>query len=256
MLIIKADDTFARIEQGGIIPSGTVGAQKAKFIFSEHWDKFVKTVQFTGSGVTIEIVPIENGEEVSIPFECLAQPGQLKIALYGVNSTERMPVIYTMVEVRDSGIGDGQLPSAPTPTVYEQILGHIDQLNLKLNTFMQEYKVDDQEKEQIADYANEKLTGQQVLSKIKTSNSGPTQSSLSIFGNVLDSLILPNKETIYEMEDPEYSIPSGLAVKNYVNDITSAMNVSIGQLFDMLETIEIGLEHIVEEQESILGGEA
>ncbi|MEE1186446.1 MAG: hypothetical protein UHN02_03600 [Acutalibacteraceae bacterium] len=255
MLVIKADKTFLKVLEGGVIPSGTVGAEKIKFIFSDEWAQYTKTVHFTGSDKTIIIEGVENDKAFSIPYECLVEPGTLKIALYGIYKDERMPTIYTTVEVRDSGITDGELPSSPTQSVYEQILSMYNDLYNKIYDLYYGYEIPENAKTEIANYANEILTGAQITSKLKFVNCGPTESMLSSYDDEIVSLILPSVGTMDDYDDAEHAIPSAEAVKNYVLKYHNQLSDSVDGLAAQTSEINSGLQAVLDAQEAIIRGD-
>ena len=76
------------------ITTGMVGL-RAEFIFSEDWAGLQKTAVCAGSGVTKDVLVVQDA--ITVPPECLTDPASdLKIGLYGTNSTGNIviPTIY------------------------------------------------------------------------------------------------------------------------------------------------------------------
>lgn len=96
------------------ITTGMVGL-RAEFIFSDDWDGLQKTAVCAGSGVTKDVLVVQ--DEITVPHECLTDPASdLKIGLYGTNSTGNIviPTVYAYC----GRLFRGADPSGDTSTDY------------------------------------------------------------------------------------------------------------------------------------------
>lgn len=76
------------------ITTGMVGL-RAEFSFSADWDGLQETAVCVGSGVTRDILDVQDA--ITVPHECLTDPAsELKIGVYGVNSSGDLviPTVY------------------------------------------------------------------------------------------------------------------------------------------------------------------
>lgn len=92
---------------------------KAKFIFTPDWDGCVKTAIFSGTEKAYEV--LLTGDECTVPHEVLG--GRFGVSVFGINGDMRITTDTAYITVHKSGFAEGETPSDPTPTVYEQLLG-------------------------------------------------------------------------------------------------------------------------------------
>ena len=114
------------------ITTGMVGL-RAEFIFSEDWAGLQKTAVCAGSGVTKDVLVVQDA--ITVPPECLTDPASdLKIGLYGTNSTGNIviPTVYAYC----GRLFRGADPSGDTSTDYtlpiwaqlQAMMGSLDNL--------------------------------------------------------------------------------------------------------------------------------
>lgn len=95
---------------------------KAKFIFTPDWEGCVKTAIFSGTEKAYEV--LLTGDECTVPHEVLG--GRFGVSVFGINGDMRITTDTAYITVHKSGFAEGETPSDPTPTVYEQLLGTIE----------------------------------------------------------------------------------------------------------------------------------
>ena len=96
---------------------------KAKFIFTPDWDGCVKTAIFSGTEKAYEV--LLTGDECTVPHEVLG--GRFGVSVFGINGDMRITTDTAYITVHKSGFAEGETPSDPTPTVYEQLLNEIEE---------------------------------------------------------------------------------------------------------------------------------
>lgn len=96
---------------------------KARFVFSGDWDGCTKTAIFAGKDGTYEV--LLTNDECTVPHEALT--GRFGVSVFGVEGTRRITTDTVYVAVQKSGFIEGETPSDPTPTVYEQLLNEIEE---------------------------------------------------------------------------------------------------------------------------------
>lgn len=103
-----------------------------KFMFPESWNGFQKTAVFKGVDNQIFNVVLNSdndlciGEnECYIPHEVLKTPS-FKLSVFGVSEDSVATTTEAEIKVLQSGYAEGDEPSDPTPTVYEQLINLAD----------------------------------------------------------------------------------------------------------------------------------
>ena len=96
---------------------------RARFVFTSDWDGCTKTAIFAGKDGTYEALLMN--DECTVPHEVLT--GRFGVSVYGVDGTRRITTDTVYVAVQKSGFTEGETPSDPTPTVYEQLLNEIEE---------------------------------------------------------------------------------------------------------------------------------
>ena len=95
---------------------------RAKFIFTPDWDGCEKTAIFSGTEKAYEV--LLTGDECTVPHEVLG--GRFGVSVFGINGDMRITTDTAYITAHQSGFAEGETPSDPTPTVYEQLLGKIN----------------------------------------------------------------------------------------------------------------------------------
>lgn len=115
--IIAYDNTIA----------DSVMFEKIRFNFPDTWNGYDKTAIFRNGDEKISVVlnsdsALCTGEnECYVPYEVIKAP-QFTVSVFGVSGDSRATTPQARIMVRESGYGEGDMPSEPTPTEYEQLL--------------------------------------------------------------------------------------------------------------------------------------
>ena len=96
---------------------------RARFVFSGDWDGCTKTAIFAGKDGTYEV--LLTNDECTVPHEVLT--GRFGVSVFGINGNTRITTDTAYIAVHQSGFAEGETPSDPTPTVYEQLLNEIEE---------------------------------------------------------------------------------------------------------------------------------
>ena len=125
MLIIAADSTSLHVVDGSPLPSGSKNKPSVIFELDSFWEQYAVTAIFNGNGETVHLANISSGIKYSIPWECIAEPGVVKISLFGIKEGTLSTVIGTSFQVLESGINESAMPQSPTPSAYEQYVNAV-----------------------------------------------------------------------------------------------------------------------------------
>lgn len=124
---------YVKINDNGIIEnfettvSDSIKYETVKFQFPLKWKEYSKTVVFRNNNSILNVVlDTENDlciseNECYIPYEVL-KPPFFTVSVFGVLGDSRVTSTKAEIKVIESGYAEGDKPSAPTPTEYEQLL--------------------------------------------------------------------------------------------------------------------------------------
>lgn len=128
MLIIAADSNSLHVVDGSPLPSGSINKPSVMFELDSFWEQYAVTAVFDGNGKTVQLANIASGVQYSVPWECVTEPGVVKISLFGIKEGVLSTVIGTSFQVVESGINEAALPQSPTPSAYEQYVNTVSRL--------------------------------------------------------------------------------------------------------------------------------
>ena len=128
IILIKVDV----FDDGNIIAydntiADSVMFEKISFIFPKSWNGYAKTAVFKNGGTTVSVVldsdsTLCTGEnECYVPYEVIKAPG-FTVSAFGISGNSRATSSQARINVVESGYGEGDVPPAPTPSEYEQLL--------------------------------------------------------------------------------------------------------------------------------------
>ena len=102
--------------------AGNIGTYTFSFDFDEHWQGLFKFVSFS-KGSDTYIVRLEN-DTANVPSEILEKPSLCSFGVYGTNGENDIKRISSNIlefEVIESAYSKWQLPTTPTPDVWEAL---------------------------------------------------------------------------------------------------------------------------------------
>lgn len=109
------------------VVSDSVLYERIKFTFPESWEGYTKTAVFRNGDITLSV--ILNGDsdlcviadECYIPHEVIKFP-EFTVSVFGILGDSRVTTPQAAIRVIQSGYGEGDKPSDPTPTEYQQLI--------------------------------------------------------------------------------------------------------------------------------------
>ena len=140
MIKVEICDNGQIIAHNNII-ADSVLFEKISFNFPESWNGYKKTAVFRNGEKTVRVVLDESSElctgenECYIPYEVIKAP-QFTVSVFGVLGESKATTPQARVKVTESGYGEGDEPSEPTPTEYEQLVNIANEIKLLANDAM------------------------------------------------------------------------------------------------------------------------
>lgn len=109
------------------VVADSVKYQKVKFSFPEHWTGALKTAVFSNGDIVKNVIlnsdsPMYVSDDIYyIPHEVIKAPG-FTISVFGILNDTVLTSDNGVVRVRESGMLEGEVPSKPTPSEYQQLI--------------------------------------------------------------------------------------------------------------------------------------
>lgn len=130
MIILTASKSCLTASRRELLVEGAVNVNIVQFVFSSDWDGLTKTAVFQAGSDKYSVL-LDESNEAPIPWEVLQNPRRtLYAGVYGTNGESLvLPTIWTSLGTIQEGANPGQDTQPPTPSVYEQILAEIGNLD-------------------------------------------------------------------------------------------------------------------------------
>ena len=130
MIILTASKSCLTASRRELLVEGAVNVNIVQFVFSSDWDGLTKTAVFQAGSYKYSVL-LDESNEAPIPWEVLQNPRRtLYAGVYGTNGESLvLPTIWASLGIIQEGANPGQDTQPPTPSVYEQILAEIGNLD-------------------------------------------------------------------------------------------------------------------------------
>lgn len=130
MFSLFAKKNVLTVNQREVVTSGSVNVYEVQFQFDSEWDGLEKTAVFQAGDCTVSTL-LDETETCIIPWEVLQDAKRtLYAGVYGTkNGNTVLPTIWASLGEIRQGCEPGESTQPPTPSVYEQILAEIGNLD-------------------------------------------------------------------------------------------------------------------------------
>lgn len=130
MFSLFAKKNVLTVNQREVVTSGSVNVYEVQFQFDSEWDGLEKTAVFQAGDCTVSTL-LDETETCIIPWEVFQDAKRtLYAGVYGTkNGNTVLPTIWASLGEIRHGCEPGESTQPPTPSVYEQILGKIGNLD-------------------------------------------------------------------------------------------------------------------------------
>lgn len=130
MFSLFAKKNVLTVNQREVVTSGSVNVYEVQFQFDSEWDGLEKTAVFQAGDCTVSTL-LDETETCIIPWEVLQDAKRTLCAgVYGTKDGNIvLPTIWASLGEIKQGVNPGESTQPPTPSVYEQILAEIGNLD-------------------------------------------------------------------------------------------------------------------------------
>lgn len=130
MFFLFAKKNVLTVNQRELVTSGSVNVYEVQFQFDSEWDGLEKTAVFQAGDCTVSTL-LDKTETCIIPWEVFQDAKRtLYAGVYGTkNGNTVLPTIWASLGEIRQGCEPGESTQPPTPSVYEQILAEIGNLD-------------------------------------------------------------------------------------------------------------------------------
>ena len=130
MFFLFAKKNVLTVNQRELVTSGSVNVYEVQFQFDSEWDGLQKTAVFQAGDCTVSTL-LDKTETCIIPWEVFQDAKRtLYAGVYGTkNGNTVLPTIWASLGEIRQGCEPGENTQPPTPSVYEQILAEIGNLD-------------------------------------------------------------------------------------------------------------------------------
>ena len=113
------------VNKAEIVASDSKNYLQAHFnLLSDDWNNSITAI-FKADNIGTYTVLLNNDNNCLVPWELLKPNAVIKVSAFCDNLHTAVTASFRVVE---SGYTEGETPSAPTPTVYEQIISELQEI--------------------------------------------------------------------------------------------------------------------------------
>lgn len=129
MFVMNVDKNIATISRSEPLTSGSSKVYLVEFHFSPEWDDLSRVAVFRSGDVVVDVL-LDDSNVCLMPWEVLEQYGvSVAFGVYGVKDEGIvLPTIWANTEAILEGVVTGAESMPPSPTLYEQLLSKLEEL--------------------------------------------------------------------------------------------------------------------------------
>ena len=130
MFKLSVNKVHMSVIQRETVTSGSVNVYLVQFDFDSAWDGLERTAVFQSGDDKVSVL-LDSTNMCQIPWEVLENPRRtLEAGVYGTkNGNVVLPTMWAALGTIKEGVHPGESAQPPTPSVYEQILADIGNLD-------------------------------------------------------------------------------------------------------------------------------
>lgn len=132
-LKLYATDKDLMIKESERLISGSINMYTCEFTFDESWDGYTVTAVFSTNGSRLVNMAVVDGK-CQIPHEVLRPNARIRVGIFGTDGVRSRPTTYSeWITVEQGADVSGNTAQPPTPSVYEQWMGALDEKHEEWN---------------------------------------------------------------------------------------------------------------------------
>lgn len=137
VIYASVKDQVLRITEAPTIASGGKDEVKISFTFCEKWDGFANTAVFSKNESNIQMI-IDRDDICLVPWEVCNEPGTFYISVFGNKGETTRTTTRARYKVKQGAPVEGDEPSEPTQSVYEQIMSEVAAVRSEQENFIED----------------------------------------------------------------------------------------------------------------------
>lgn len=131
---VSCIDQQLKVVYAPILASGGLNEAEVVFDFCEKWDGFAKTGVFYRDEENVYYSLLDEDDTCIVPHEVYDEPGTFYFTVIGDRDGIRRTAITVRYKAQKGVVGEGMIPSDPTPDVYDQIINLMTEVNEKVDS--------------------------------------------------------------------------------------------------------------------------
>lgn len=130
MFVMEVEKNIAKITDTEPMTSGSSKVYLVKFYFSSEWDNLARVAVFKAGDTVVDVL-LDDDNLCFMPWEVLVEYGRpVQFGVYGtMEGHVVLPTIWASTEVILEGVITGAAAQPPSPSLYEQLLEKLQQLD-------------------------------------------------------------------------------------------------------------------------------
>ena len=137
VIYASVKDQVLRITEAPTIASGGKDEVKIRFTFCEKWDGFAKTAVFSQNEKNFQMV-LDRDDLCIVPWEVCQEPGTFYISVFGSKDEVTRTTTRARYKVKQGAPVEGDEPSEPTQSVYDQIMSEVAAVRSEQENFIED----------------------------------------------------------------------------------------------------------------------
>lgn len=128
---VQCVDHDLMITNAPILASGSSGVDSIQFSFCDAWEGHLKTAAFYPKDGIAKFVLLDSSNKCPIPEEIIDSGEEFEFGVYGVKEGKILSSELIKYRIHSGSFLKTGIPE-PTPTVYEQIISQLNQMETDL----------------------------------------------------------------------------------------------------------------------------
>ena len=155
-IYVSCIDQLLKVTSAPTLASGGLNEVSVVFDFCEKWDGYIKTATFYREVDDVYYSVLDENDTCVVPWEVCGEDGSFYFSVFGEKGSTRRTASTVRYKVVKGAITSDFQPSDPTPELYDQILGIVNETKKEQETFVTECQETLQAAETAAELAEQR----------------------------------------------------------------------------------------------------